>query len=148
MDPSAPKKKPMAFARRVNLFRREIKDGVSSSGFELLLRAASKISEGQISAGGHYYGSTMITIDLDPARGLVRDAADVATATKLATLLEKETRLLDGVRQAALQEAHGIACRPLEELQTDIRVRSEGCKIFVDVDVEGQIAPLSARRTR
>ncbi len=137
----------MAASRRVSLIAREIRERVSPAGFELLLRGASRISEGQ-AAATRYDGSTMFTFDLEGARAEVRERCDVATAAHLARLLEREPELLARLRALALEEARRIAGRPLRELDADLRVRVEGCRVFVDVDVEGELAPGAAAGPR
>ena len=142
MDPptrSTPPRRPMAFVRRVSLFRREIIESISPAALELLLGSAGRISEGQIS-GGRYYGSTMLTIDLDRIRGVVQDACDVATAARLAQLLAAEPRVGQLVKELALREARRIAARSLELVEAELRVRTEGTRVCVDMDVEGIFA--------
>jgi hypothetical protein len=137
----------MAASRRVSLIAREIRERVSPAGFELLLRAAGRISEGQ-SAGGRYDGSTMITFDLDAARATVRERCDVATAAHLARLLERDEALLARLREVALEEARRIAGQPLRALEADLRLRVEGCRVFVDIDVEAELTPAAATGPR
>jgi hypothetical protein len=127
----------MAAVRRLALVRREIRERISATGLELLLRAASRISEGRIAADGRYYGSTMLTLDLGLASGQVRDVCDIATAVRLAQLLEGDAAALAQVRRLVVEEASRVARRPLGELELEIRLRVEGSKIFIDVDVEG-----------
>jgi hypothetical protein len=132
------KKKPMASVRQVPLFQREIKERVNPAGFELLLNAAKRISEGQINPTGQYFGSTIITMDILQAVHLVRDACDVATAAKLAQLLQNEAKLLNQVRQLAIADAKKIARQPLDQLETECHIRTEKNHIFIDIDVEGK----------
>jgi uncharacterized membrane protein YccC len=129
----------MVASRRVSLIAREIKERVSVAGFDLLLRAARRISEGEL-AGVRYYGSTMVTLDLEASRAEVRDRCDVATAARLARLLAAESELLSRLRALAEGEARRIASRPLGPLEVDVEVRAEGCRVLVDMDVEGELA--------
>ena len=140
-------RRPMAACPRVSLFRREIKVRVSPAGFDLLLDRARKISEGQIS-GERYYGSTMLTLDLAALVGGVSEPCDVATAQRLARVLAEEPELLSRLRRLALADARRIAQRRVARLETDLRVRAEGCRVLVDIDVEGEMAPLSAQSSR
>ena len=139
------KKRPMASSRQVSLFRREIKERLSPTGFELLLQSVKKISEGQISATGRYYGSTMLTLDLAGVDRRIRDECDVATALRVAQLLQAEPDLLHQLRELALKDARRIARRPMLRLEADLRVRADGCRVLVDLDLEGEAAPTSAR---
>jgi len=135
----------MASAQRLSLFAREIKERVSPAAFEALLAGAKWISEGQIQASGRYFGSTLITLDLERAQERLKERGDVATAARLAELLGSETALLARVRQLSLQEAKRIATRPLPQLATEVHVRTEGCRVLVDVEVEGAAIGLAAR---
>jgi hypothetical protein len=137
----------MARCRRVSLFRREIKERVSPAGFDLLLDRASKISEGQIS-GQRYYGSTMLTLDLRAVEAGVSEPCDVATAQRLARLLAGEPEILDRLRGLALADARRIARRKMGRLETDLRVRTESSRVLIDIDVEGETVPISARSSR
>jgi len=137
----------MAAARRVSLFRREIKERVSPAGFELLLAAARKISEGRLT-GAHYDGSTMLTLDLATVDDGVRDACDVATALHLGQLLRLEPTLLERARALAAEDARRLAARPLSRLELEVRIQVEGCRILIDIDVEGEAQPLTAQHSR
>lgn len=129
----------MAFVRRVGLFRREIIESVSPAGLEVLLDGAGRISEGQIT-GGRYFGSTMLTIDLDVLRAVVQDPCDVGTAARLARHLADEPRVKQIIRGLALREARRIAARPLVLVEAELRVHTEGTRVFLDMDLEGTLA--------
>ena len=105
MTPPATKKRPMAAVRRVTLFSREIIERLSPAGLDLLLARATRLSEGQVSATGDYFGSTMITVDLAQVDGKVRDACDVATAARLARRMAGDQTLVERVRVIAREEA-------------------------------------------
>lgn len=134
------KKRPMAAVRRIALFRREIRESISPVAIEVLLASATRISEGQVAADGRYYGSTMLTIDLERVRDRVCDVCDVATAARLAQLLRQEPTVQQRTGRLALEEARRISGRALRRAEADIRVRSEGARVFIDVDVEAEPA--------
>jgi hypothetical protein len=140
-------RRPMAGCPRVSLFRREIKVRVSRAGFDLLLENARKISEGQITAG-RYYGSTMLTLDLSALGSGISEPGDIATARRLAHLLGEEPELLQRLREVALSDARRIAHGGVAHLEADLRIRADGCSVLVDVDVEGETAPVAARSSR
>lgn len=135
MDPR--KKRPMAAVRRISLFRREIRESIPPAGVELLLDHAARISEGQVAADGRYYGSTMLTIALEQLQGAICDSCDVSTAEHLARLLEAAPEVQEQTCRLALAEACRIAGRRLQRVEADMRVRWEGTRVFVDIDVEG-----------
>lgn len=149
MDPPArAPRRPMAFVRRVSLFQREIRETLSPTALSVLLRTAGKISEGQTTTDGRYYGSTMLTIDLEQVQSCVNDACDVATAVRLAQHISRQTMVHQQVQQIAEKEARRIACRKLKLLETEVRVRTEGQRIYVDVDVEGAVVQATVRNGR
>lgn len=135
----------MAKVRQVGLFSRKIIEHLSPSGFEALLSGAERISEGQVSLAGLYDGSTMFTIDLGAGSSKIREACNAATAGRLATLLKRERKLQKRVVALALQEARNIARQTILDPDTDLRIRLEGTRVLMDVDVEGEVAALPER---
>jgi len=138
----------MAAVRRIGLFRREIRESLDPAAVEVLLASATRISEGQVGPDGRFYGSTMLTIDLERIRPQVRDACDVATAARLAALLEAEVTLHERLGRLAVSEARRIAGSGLRRPEADLRVRTEGRRVFIDVDVEAetQVVPAAGGR--
>ncbi len=119
----------------MSLFAREIRVFLSSAAIDILLRAASVLSEGQID-DDRYYGSTMVTIDVARAAELVSDACDITTAELVADLLETDTVFLARARRIATTEAQRLAGRALRGMQIDLRIRRTGNHLNVDMDVE------------
>ena len=126
----------MASLRRVGLFSRQVVETLSPAGLEALLAGASRLSEGQI-WDGQYYGSTMVTIDLRQLDGQLVDACDVSTARRLAGYIGDSTEAMERLSELAQVEAQRVTAERLTSLQTEVRVRAEGCWIFIDIDVEG-----------
>jgi len=134
----------MAVVRRIGLFRREIKESLNPAAIEVLVAGASRISEGQVGADGRFYGSTMLTIDLDRLRPQIHDACDVSTAARLAALLEGESALHQQLARLAANEARRIAGSGLRRVEVDLRVRCEGARVYIDIDVEAETAAAPA----
>ena len=134
----------MAFVRRVSLFRRQIIESISPAGLELLLAGASRISEGQVTSRGRYYGTTMLTIDLQHTGGKVRQVRDVSTSSRLARHLEQEPAAMQQVVRLAVREASNVAGQPILEPAAEVEVRVKGHRVLVDVDLEGSVE-LSAK---
>jgi hypothetical protein len=130
-----PPRKPMAAARRVSLFEREIRVGLSSAAVEILFQLASILSEGAHEEGG-YFGSTMITIDLARAAQLVSDPCDAGTVRRVADLLTADPRVRERARAVAAAEADRLSGGALGRAQIDLRVRTSGHHLHIDVDVE------------
>ena len=141
-----PPKKPMASVRRVSLFERETRIGLSSAAIEILFDLASVLSEGAREADG-YFGSTMITIELARAAALVSDPCDASTVRRLAELVGADPRVQQRARALAAAEANRLAGAPLAGAQFDLRVRESGRHLHIDVELEAHAVsePLRAR---
>jgi hypothetical protein len=83
-----------------------------------------------------YVGSTMLTIDLSSLSDVLRDACDAATAHRVAELMRMDGTVPDRIRDIAEREATRVAAAKLKDLRTQISVRAQGAKVFIDVDVE------------
>lgn len=130
-----PPRKPMAVARRVSLFEREIRIGLSSAALEILFELASVLSEGELD-GDTYQGSTMITIDVARAAALVSDPCDGTTVRRVAELVGADPRVRERARHLAAAEADRLTSAPLGPAQIDLRVRTSGHHLHIDIDVE------------
>ncbi len=132
-------KKPMARAVRIALFQREIRVRLSPAALDLLFARADVISEGQRAMRGErdsYFGSTMLTLDLPSLSALLSDACDAGTARRLAGLLESDPDVTRRVQQLAERETARVAGAPPRQVGAHITIRSQGAKVFIDVDVE------------
>jgi hypothetical protein len=143
--PAAPLRKPMAAARRVSLFEREIRYRLSTPALHILFDVAHVISEGQ-RQGPRYFGSTMLTIDLAAAAAVVREACDEGTARRVASLLGSDPRACARARVLALAAAEDRARATIVRPIVDVRVRASGAAVHIDVDVEGEVAGAPALR--
>src|SRR6188474_1471934 len=86
-----PPRKPMAMARRVSLFEREVTVRLAPAAVDLLHGAARMLTEGGVD-GNVYSGSTMMTVDLQRAASKVSDAPDATTAQRVAVLYAADER--------------------------------------------------------
>jgi len=138
-------KKPMAMVRKVNLFHREIMEKLSTSALEILLGRAEVLSEGNLcskqfkGAGVKYFGSSMLTMNLNGAGDHIRDPLDASSAVKLRKLLLTDKKFNDYLRKIARKEAEKIAGVSLMCLEMEISVSAEGAEILVDLDVEAAV---------
>jgi len=135
---AVPPRKPMARARRVSLFEREIRIRLSSAAVEILTGLGSVLSEGGVE-GDCFFGSTMLTIDLHRAGPLVSDACGVATTRRVGELISRDERFRRRAKQLALEEARRAAGKPLSDVQIDVRVRRNGTQLQLDMDVEATV---------
>ncbi len=135
-------RRPMARARRIAAIEREVRERLSPTALEALLEAAEVISEGQVAVGDdgapRYYGSTMVTLDLPRLAGVLREPCDALLARRLAALLGRDGAAQARVRALGATEAARRAGGPLVGAETEVRVRVEGPRVFLDVDVEGR----------
>jgi hypothetical protein len=138
--PLAISRKPMARAVRVTLFEREVRERLSTSAIEILFQRARVLSEGRRSdsptARAAWFGSTMLTLDLAELADVIRDAPNEETARKLAAMIDEDPRVQKRVRQIAAAEAEHIAGGPCGARAVELRVRTEGAIVYLDVDVE------------
>lgn len=131
--------RPLVRVDRIALFEREVRERLSRSALELLFAAAQTISEGQRStrAGREmFFGSTMLTIDLKKTAAALRDRVDARTAARLANKLEQDTAALARIRAIATRETERLVGTAPKTVATEIRLRTQGTSVFVDVDVE------------
>jgi len=137
--PLPPARKPMARATRVSLFEREVRVRLAPLAAELLLAEPARLlTEGQLEHD-RYVGSIMLTLDLDQTAARVSDPVDAATARRVAALLPDDERARARARRIAVREVHRAAgAAPLAPPQIDLRVRSSGALVHLDLDVEAR----------
>lgn len=143
----------MARAVRVTLFEREVKERLSAAAVEILFGRAQVLAEGRraksATAGQAFFGSIMLTFDLSDLSAEVRERCDASTAGRLAAMMGADARVLRRVRQIAEREGTRLAGVPIRAHSADVRVRAEGSRVFVDVDVEESLGlPCAERRGR
>ncbi len=124
-------------ARRVSLFDREVTVRLAPAALDLLHRAASVLTEGDL-AGRAYAGSTMLTIDLARMTEAVSDPADANTAQRVASLYPNDERCRAHARRVALAEATRMAGVALANVQVDVESRTRGQELHLSLNVEAQ----------
>lgn len=132
--------RPMARVQRIALFEREVRERLSRAAMDLLLERAEVMSEGQRSTRDGkpvWFGSTMLTIDLEALGPALREACDAGTARRLATILTADTAVASRVKHIAGREAARLAGGRLGAVATEVKVSARGARVFIDVDVEG-----------
>jgi hypothetical protein len=137
--------RPLAWVARVALFERETHLRLTATALEVLLEAAERVAEGRVASaiggGVRFYGTALFTLNLERSGDLFRDPVDEATAASVASQLAQDprarTRLLELARitvRARLGHILG------EALGAELRVRSEATRVFVDLDLEADLA--------
>ena len=135
-----PPKKPMAVARRVSLFEREVSVRLAPVAVDLLHGVARVLSEGEL-AGDTYTGSTMLTVDLSRAVDRVSDPPDASTAQRLAFLYAADERAREHARRIALTEARHAAGCDLHGPHVDVESRARGAELHLSMTVEASLLP-------
>jgi hypothetical protein len=131
--------RPMLRVRRISLFEREVRERLSRAALDLVFSGAATMSEGQRSARNGrevFFGSTMLTIELDGLVGALRDACDASSAQRMAALLATDTGALGRIRAIAAGEAERLIGGRPGSVTTEVRVRARNTTVYVDVDVE------------
>jgi hypothetical protein len=132
-----PPRKPMALARRVSLFEREVSLRLAPVAIELIHGAARMLTEGELD-GDAYAGSTMLTIDLTRTADRISDPLDASTAQRVAVLYGRDERCRERARRIALGEALRQAGCPLTSPRVDVESRARGAELHLSVNVEAQ----------
>jgi hypothetical protein len=133
-------RKPMAMARRVSLFEREVTVRLAPVAVELLHGVARVLSEGELT-GDVYAGSTMLTVDLARTADRIADPPDASTAQKVALLYAADERCRDHARRIALAEARRTAACNLAEPTIDVESRARGAELHLSLNVEARRTP-------
>jgi hypothetical protein len=131
--------RPLARVRRIALFEREVRERLSGTALDLILGQAAVISEGQRSTRAGmpaYFGSTMLTIDLPSMASLLREPCDAGCAARLATEMQTDPAAVERLKAIAAREAERVSGMRPKAISTEVKVRSQGSRVFVDVDVE------------
>jgi hypothetical protein len=139
--PASPSRlRPLRRVERIALFEREVRERPSRAALELVFRRAEVISEGQRAhrdGRPTYFGSTMLTLDLEALASALREPCDAGTARRLAALLAGDPSVSARVKTIATREAIRLAGGRLRTIATEVKVTARGARIFIDVDVEG-----------
>ncbi len=141
------KRKPMARVQRIPLFRREIHEHLNVAAFELLLAGARILSEGELTyqkdVGPMYYGSTMVTLDLERSAAYLRGQLDASMAEKLLALCSSHEQVRERLLEVARREASRLAGRDLGNWDIELKARRKGASVLVSLDVEAKAAQTS-----
>jgi hypothetical protein len=139
--PSSPTHlRPIARVQRIALFEREVRERLSRAALDLVFERAEVMSEGQrTTRQGQpvYFGSTMLTIDLEALAPQLRESCDAGTARHLAALIASDAAVAARVKGVAGREAARIVGGRLKAIATEVKVSARGARVFIDVDVEG-----------
>jgi hypothetical protein len=131
--------RPMAQVRRISLIEREVRETLSRAALDAVFAHADVISEGEShSEAGKtiFLGSTMLTCDLAATSEILREPPDDGTARRLAALLAGEKTLERRIEAVVRREVERITGRAPKKVRGETRIRVQGTRVFLDVDVE------------
>ena len=131
----SPLRKPMAMARRVSLFEREVTVRLAPGALDLIHAAATMMTEGELT-GDAYAGSTMLTVDLARTVDRISDPPDAATARRVAMLYSADDRCRGHARRIAFSEATKRAGCAIERALIDVESRARGHQVHLSLEVE------------
>lgn len=143
-------RKGLARALRIRTMRQGRHQSLSREAEEALFRVAEVLSEGSMrESEGAWFGSTMITFDLDRLAGHWRRPLDGAERERLRDLVEGSVRVrIRAMRLACEEVARRLPDRRLGTAQIETRVHLRGGKLHLDVDLEVPLGVSSGRKMR
>ena len=116
---------------------------------EELFRSAEILSEGGCrdatrSSGESYFGSSMISIDLERLTPWFRGGLDAATLERLARAVDGSVRVrLRAMRLARAEAVRRVPNRLLGTAHVETRIRLSGQRLHIDVDLEASLSVFS-----
>lgn len=133
--------KPLVRATRAAALVRRSSVCLTRALEEELFRCAEVLSEGgRRAVGGQrdsYFGSTMISVDLERLRPLFRGGLDERTRQLLADAVDGSVRVrLRAMRLARAEAARRVQDRTLGTAFVETRVRLTQRQLHIDVDLE------------
>ena len=140
--------KPMVPARKVSLFRREIREWISPPAFEILIGAAEVITEGSFDTteadDPSFLGSIQIKVPLGSCDTFIRYPLDAAAARRLTQMLQDDEIAQEVLLELAQRETERAAGCALFELQTEIETSHQGDELRISIDVEGLVRKINS----
>lgn len=141
--------KGLARATRIRELRPARYETLSREGEEELFRVADVLSEGSVREGeaAAYFGSTMITFDLDRLSERLRRPLDAESRSRLAAIVDGSVRVrIRAMRLACEEVARRLPDRRLGTAQVETHVELRDGNLHVDVDLEVPLGVSSGRK--
>ena len=116
---------------------------------EELFRAAEILSEGGCrdgarGSGERYFGSSMISIDLERLSPWFRGGLDAEAVARLTQAVDGSVRVrLRAMRLARAEAARRVPNRLLGTAHVETRIRLSGRQLHIDVDLEASLSVFS-----
>jgi hypothetical protein len=142
--------KGLARALRIQAMRKRGTETLSRQAEEALFRVAEVLSEGSLrESEGAWFGSTMITFDLDRLAAVWRCPLDDDERARLRDAVEGSVRVrIRAMRLACEEVARRLPDRPLGTAQVETRVHLRRGKLHLDVDLEVPFGVSSGRKVQ
>jgi hypothetical protein len=131
--------RPIARVHRIPLIEREVREHLSRAALDAVFASAEILSEGEVdSAAGRqrFFGSTMLTVDVARLAEILREPADEGTARRLVALLAHDGSLEGRIEAIVQSEVERISGTATQTLRNEARLRTQGTRVFLDIDVE------------
>jgi hypothetical protein len=78
----------------------------------------------------------MLTVGMANLVSVLREPADAGTAQRLATLLRSDPTIKARIDAVAGREVHRVTGTRPKGVRTEIQIRAQGERVFIDADVE------------
>lgn len=135
-----PNVKGLAKARRAPIFVERTSRVLSREAEEILFEHAEVLTEGSATPTGRtgsFFGSTMITVDLDRISSRLRGLDVPGTREALRDAVAASVRVrLRAMRLACAEVARRVPEREFGTAQVEIRASLMGSRLHLDVDLE------------
>jgi hypothetical protein len=127
-------------------------EALSREAEEALFAEPGVLSEGAANAGADgsqtYFGSTMLTVDLERLAAVWRGSLDDAGRAQLLRLVSGSVRVhLRAMRLARAEALQRVPGRAVGRVTVEVRASIRGPSLCIDVDLEAPLALSSARRS-
>jgi len=144
----SPPIKPPARARKIRAWNRGGRGSLSEPAIAELFRGAQVLTEGGLDEGARWYGSIMITFDLDRFARRCRDMHEAGDLDAVVTAVEGSVRVrLRAHRMACSEIYRRFPDRHVGTAQLWSRFSRDGTRLLLDIDLEAPIDLPSAMQS-
>lgn len=130
---------------RVSLFSDPDRKRITPWCIGLILEASEQLSEGEVrsEASGQeiYFGSTMLTCDLNRLAGRIREKINPELPDLLSRALSSSPLFHTiALRIGRIELERRIGNRLPSHAEGDVRIKPLGCSLLIDIDTECRLA--------
>ncbi len=136
----SPPIKPPARARKIRAWNRGRRGVLSEPAIAELFRSAEVLTEGGLDDGARWYGSIMITFDLERFARRCRDMETPQDLDAVVDAVEGSVRVRVRAHRMACSEIYRrFPDRDVGTAQLWSRFSRDGCQLLLDIDLEAPI---------